>query len=393
MNRLKNLLTINTWPDNLKYLALATFLMSMSLALKDTTFTNFANDLGIQPDQLGWIESIREVPGLLTVVMAMLTYLITESLLAALSLIALSLGMFIFSISTGFYWLVGASLIYSIGFHLFYPLQSAMALKMVSKEDSGKQLGLMGSIGSTAQLLGMGSVIILSQLLEIRHIFLIGMVLAFFGALTLFKMPRPEVHLKPKTLIFRKRYKFYYLLTFLSGCRRHIFTIFAPFVLVKIFDVNITTMATLMTVNQFLNIYTKQRIGKLIDAMGEKVALTINYGSLIFIFLGYAYSKSIMILFGLYILDNICFGFNMAVSTYLNKICSDEDLGPSLAMGSTINHIAAIFIPIIGGILWDTHGYQTVFYAGAIIVAISLVVTLSIKELGIKGLPEMKHSA
>lgn len=381
MNRYRTLVKIKSWPTNFKYLALATFLMSLSLALKDTTFTNFVNDLGMQANQLGWIESLREVPGLLTVIMAMLTYFITESLLASLSLVALGIGMFFFSISTNFYWLIGASMVYSVGFHLFYPLQTAMSLKMGNKETGGKQLGRIGSIAAIAGLSGMGSVIILGRLLEIRTIFLIAMILAFFGALILAKMPRPEAHFRPKTLILKKEYKYYYFLTFLSGCRRHIFTIFAPFVLVKVFGVNLTTMATLMTINQLLNIYTKQKIGKLIDSFGEKVALTINYGALIFIFLGYAYSKSLIFLYILYILGNICFGFNMAVSTYLHKICVAEDLGPSLAMGSTINHLAAIFIPIIGGLLWDTYGYQTVFFMGAAIVFFSLIFTLSIKGL------------
>lgn len=381
MDKIMKRLKFDEWSSNMRLLALATFLLSLSLGLKETSFTNYVSDMGIKANQLGWIESIREVPGFLTVIMAMLTYFITESVLAALSLFVLGIGMFVFSFANGFYTLIAASFIYSIGFHLFFPLQSSMALKMGSRREGGKQLGRLGSVASTASLCGMGSVILLSRFASPRTIFLLAMVGGILGGLVMLKMQRPESHLKPKTLIWRREYKFYYILTFLSGCRRHIFTIFAPFVLVNVYGVNLTTMATLMTLNQLINIYTKQRIGKLIDKMGEKVALTVNFSLLFLIFLGYAYVKTLPILFLLYMFDNVCFGFNMAISTYLHKICADEDLSPSLAMGSTVNHIAAVFIPVIGGMLWDTYGYQFAFFMGAGIALVSLLITYMIKDL------------
>lgn len=368
------------WPKSMKLLISATFLMSVSLAFKDSVFTNFANDLGIQADQLGIIESVREVPGLLTVVMAMLTYFFTESLLASLSLLVLGIGMLVFSVSSGFIMLVFASVVYSIGFHLYFPLQESMALKMGTPEESGRLLGLFGSVASTASLCGMGSLIFLTKILPPSTLFFIAGIFGLLGGIILLTMPRPERIGKPKTLIFKKKYKFYYILTFLSGCRRHIFTIFAPFVLVSVYHVDLTTMTILMTVNQALNIFTKRRIGQIIDTMGEKVALTLNFALLIFIFLGYGYVKNLYVLFGLYIIDNVCFGFNMSISTYLRKICSVEDLGPSLTMGSTVNHIAAVFIPIVGGILWNQFGYQFAFIMGAGISAISLLVTYMIKD-------------
>lgn len=376
---------LNDWPKNMKLLAAATFLMSVSLAFKDSIFTNFVNDLGINASQLSIIESVREVPGLLTVVMAMLTYFVTESLLASLSLFVLGIGMFVFSVSGNFAMLITASVVYSIGFHLYFPLQESMTLKMGRPEESGRLLGLFGSVASTASLMGMGSLIFLTRILSPKILFTAAGIFGLCGGLILLKMSRQERIGKPKTLIFKKKYRFYYILTFLSGCRRHIFTIFAPYVLVNVYHVELSTMAILMTINQVFNIFTRRAIGQVIDRMGEKIALTFNFSLLIFIFLGYGYVKNIYLLFALYIIDNVCFGFNMSISTYLRKVCTVEDLGPSLTMGSTVNHIAAVFIPIVGGVLWDQFGYQFAFLMGAGISAISLLVTYMIKDVHFTG--------
>ena len=378
---LERIQAFKQWPKAMKTLAMAVFCLNIALALKDTAFTNFANDLGFNAKQLGLIESVREVPGLLTVVMAMVTYFITESMLASICLFIVGAGMIVFSISGTFAWLLVASFVYSIGFHLFFPLQDSMSMKMGKPEESGRLLGLFGSIGSAAALCGMIAVIILSKVAPTHVIFAIAAVFGFIGGYILIKNQRAKSKLKPRTLIFRWRYRYYYILTFLSGCRRHIFTVFAPYVLVKVFHMDLTSMAILMTINQLLNIYLKQRIGRMIDTLGERYILLFNFGILTVIFIGYSWINALAILCVLYILDNICFGFNMAISTYLRKICPEEELSSSLAMGSTVNHIAAIFIPFVGGMLWDTYGYSIAFLMGAAITLFSVIVTYFIKDL------------
>jgi MFS family permease len=86
------------------------------------------------------------------------------------------------------------------------------------------------------------------------------------------------------------------------------------------------------------------------------------------------------LLYVLYVLDTAMVGFDVAVSTYLDKIAPQADMAPTLAMGSTVNHISGVLIPTIGGLLWAGFGHSATFLAGATIaVATLLYVVLLLK--------------
>lgn len=372
---------VKNWPKGIKVLILSVFCLNLALNLRDTTFANFATSLGIQGSKYTLIESIREIPGLLTVVFAMLTYFFSESILAALCLFTVGVGVLFYVGSSTYVWIVVGSFIYSIGFHLFFPLQDSMSLKFGKVEESGRILGFFGSVAAAAALFGTVIVIVLSKLVPMKIIFALSVTSAVIGGLIMFTMPKPEGTVKPKTLIFRRQYKYYYLLTFLSGARRHIFTVFALMALTQIYHMSLTSMAILTLVNQIVNIFAKPIIGRIVDTMGERYVLLLNFGLPILVFLGYAYFKAIWIMCILYVLDSVLFGFNMAISTYLRKICPPEELGSSLSMGSTVNHIVAIVLPVIGGLIWSAFGYKYVFLMGSGISLVSVLLTYSIKEL------------
>ena len=44
-------------------------------------------------------------------------------------------------------------------------------------------------------------------------------------------------------------------------------------------------------------------------------------------------------------------------------------------MGVTMNHVAAVAAPLIGGYAWLIFGYEVIFISGSILAFISLVVT------------------
>ena len=51
---------------------------------------------------------------------------------------------------------------------------------------------------------------------------------------------------------------------------------------------------------------------------------------------------------------------------------------PSLSMGQTMNHIAAVAIPISGGLLWHRFGYHAPFWCGVGAALISLLITQAV---------------
>jgi len=119
-----------------------------------------------------------------------------------------------------------------------------------------------------------------------------------------------------------------------------------------------------------------QLAGKLVGRLGERLMLSVTFGTLAFVFLGYAYVTYLPALFVLYVIDNIAFGFNLALTTYFQKIAvTPEEVTSNLSMGQTIEHIAAVVVPVMGGTLWELYGSQALFLAGVGIVLVALILT------------------
>jgi hypothetical protein len=70
----------------------------------------------------------------------------------------------------------------------------------------------------------------------------------------------------------------------------------------------------------------------------------------------------------------------MAIRTYFQKVGDPRDIAPSMAVGFTINHLAAVFLPAVGGILWMVD-YRIPFIAGAFMSAISLIAVQRIRKV------------
>ncbi len=65
-----------------------------------------------------------------------------------------------------------------------------------------------------------------------------------------------------KKLVLRKRYWLYYALTFMSGARRQIFTVFAGFLMVEKFGYSAADITLLFLINYLFNFLFAKRIGK-----------------------------------------------------------------------------------------------------------------------------------
>jgi MFS family permease len=173
---------------------------------------------------------------------------------------------------------------------------------------------------------------------------------------------------------FRRRYWLYYVLAFLLGSRRHIFTTFAIFLLVREHGIPVQTTALLYLVNSLVNTYAYQWIGKLVTRFGERWVLSVGFALLVFVFLGYAYIPHLSLLYALFVLDNVIFGTSLAASTYLQKIAvSEDELTSNLSLQQTLNHVSAIVIPVVGGTIWTLFGARAPFLMGVGIVVLSLI--------------------
>ena len=124
--------------------------------------------------------------------------------------------------------------------------------------------------------------------------------------------------------------------------------------------------------NNVINYFLAPFIGRCINRFGERKVLTLEYAALIFIFIAYALVDSKLVAALLYIGDHIFFNFAIAIRTFFQKIADPSDIAPSMAVGFTINHVAAVILPVIGGMLWLVD-YRIPFLVGAALSGLSLI--------------------
>ena len=260
------------------------------------------------------------------------------------------------------------------------PANSSALLMRTEKRDAPRALGRLSSVGALGALIGAGVVFAALSRVGFRPLFYVTGALAIVGGLALLpwsdRLAHSTLHERAgrRSAPIRPQYRLYYLLEFLMGSRRHIFTTFAPFLLVKGYHVSAEVITLLFVVNNIAGTFLFPQFGKIIARFGERRVLTVNFALVVLVFFGYAYIPSLPVLYSLFVADSLLFGFSIALQSYFQKIALNaEDITPNLSLGQAINHIAAVFIPAVGGLVWDKLGSQYTFLIGAAIVILSLV--------------------
>lgn len=366
----------------LVYLVASNLLLFFGFRLWQTLFNNFAvEELGIGPAGIGWVQALRELPGLLGFTLGFLALFLSEIRIIALSVILLGAGLIMTGGAEGFLFLAVSTLVMSFGFHFFYPTNNAVVLMAVDKRNAPKVLGQLGSLNAVAMIAATGAVYLLADPLGYRMLYLMVGGLILVGGLFLLPFKGAKESLPPRRqVVLRRRYWLYYALSFLMGSRRHIFTTFAIFLLVREYGISVQTTAMLFLVNSLVNVFALRWVGRLVGHLGERLMLSIAFSTLVFVFLGYAYVTYLPALFVLFVIDNVLFGFSLALTTYFQKIAvTQEEITSNLSVEQTINHISAIVVPIVGGAVWVMFGSQAPFLVGVVIVLVSLVLVQAIR--------------
>lgn len=347
----------------------------MSFQMWRAMFNNFAvEQAGIDAMQMGMIQSIREIPGFLSLLVIFALIFIHEQYLAFIALAVMGLGILLTGFMSTFSGVVFTVFLMSVGFHYFETLNQSLTLQHIPKNETPRFLGQVRSYSSLAEIFGFTAVFILLAFLSYQTIFLLaGLFMlgsVFYGALK-YPLFQPKV-IQRKKMFLRKRYGLYYLLTFLSGARRQIFTAFAVFLMVKQFGFSVRTITILFFANSTINMFWSPFIARMIDRLGERKVISIEYSGLIAVFIGYAFTRSETVVIMLYIVDHLLYNMSMAIRTYFQKIGDPADIAPTMAVGFTINHIAAVVIPVAGGLIWMID-YKYTFLFGALLAIASLI--------------------
>lgn len=373
-------------------LAVANFFLFFGFNIWRAIFNNFAvEELGVGADQIGVLQAVREIPGLLGFLLGFLAIWFSEMRVLGLSILLMGVGMVLTGFSNGISFLMLSTVIMSIGFHFFYPSNNSLVLMSTEKDEGPMMLGRLRSVSSFAAVIGTLVIWLFVEGMEIGSLnipawgyrttlFITGGIVFVSSFFAFRNGRRYDVKRKKRKVIFRRSYWLYYALTFMMGSRRHIFTTFAIFMLVQVYGINVRETAVLFMVNNLISTYSSAQLGKLVTRFGERAVLTVNFLGLVGVFLGYAYITYLPILFVLFVIDHIFFGLNLAVDSYFQKIVvSTEEITSNVSMAQTINHISALIVPVAGGILWATFGPSATFLAGVGIAVVSLVLVQFIR--------------
>ena len=373
-------------PVSWKRPELLLILLSIAMPLSFSTWQALLNNFAIERAaftgvEIGILQSLREIPGFLAFGVVFLLLILREQPLALLSLLLLGVGTAatgLFPFEMGLY---VTTVVMSIGFHYFETLRQSLALQWLDVERAPVAMGNMVSAGSFAGLVAFALIWLTLDVLAVDMVW----VYAAGGLLTVLvtlycwlAFPRIEGKAEQhKHLVLRKRYWLYYALTFLWGARRQIFVVFAGFLMVEKFGFDAAAMSLMFLATSAMAIWFSPKVGRMIARLGERRVLIIEYAGLIVVFLAYAFVETAWIAVGLYLLDHLFFAMSFASKTYFQKIADPQDIASTSGVSFTINHIAAVVIPVVFGQIWvSNHAY--VFLAGAAMAAGSLALAFLI---------------
>lgn len=359
--------------------------------INSTIFNNFLSDVyKLSASGRGIVEFPRELPGvLIVVVLGILSFLgdvrtaVIGMLFASIGM--LGLGLFSPTFASMLIWMM----VLSLGTHIFMPISASIGMDLSEKENYGVRLGRFSAFNLVATIIGYAIIWFGFKYFGLTY-GIAFVIAAFFYILAacFLGLMNPKKHkAKKMKFVFRKKYSLYYCLSIVNGARKQIFLTFAPWVLIQVYHLDPPTFAILGLIVALVSIFTRTVVGNAIDIKGEKFVLSLEAIVLIVICLGYSFASDIaptgiavIIIAACYIIDNSLSVVEMARSTYVKKIAiCPEDVTPTLSAGTSFDHVIAMSVPFLGGILWATAGYKYVFIVAAFIACLNLFLSLKIK--------------
>jgi predicted MFS family arabinose efflux permease len=360
-------------------------IMTVGAGLSWAVWLNLLNNFAIEKvnftgAEIGILQSLREVPGFLAFTVIFVLAFVREQKLAYISFGLMGFGVLITGLVETNLTFYLATIVMSTGFHYYETISSSLTLQWIEKDKTAEFLGRVIATRSAASIAAFSLVWIMFEIFDIEYlwIYFVGGGFSVLAALFCWQYFSyfPQEVTQTKKVVLRKRYWLYYALQFMGGARRQIFVVFAAFLMVEKFEFSVGEISLLLLANAAINVTLAPKIGRLIQRFGERRSLIFEYVGLALIFIGYALVESSAFAVFLYIADHLFFSIAIALKTYFQKIADPADIASSAGVSFSINHIAAIFIPVVFGLIW-LYSPSLVFLAGAGMAILSLLLALN----------------
>ncbi len=366
------------------------FVMAMAMPIAFATWSALLNNFviemaGFDGSDIGWLHTVREVPGFLAIGVIAIIIFVHEQVLALVSLVLLGVATALTAQFPSMGGILTITMLSSIGFHYYETVNQSLQLQWLPKDRAPQVLGWMLAAGSAATLVAYVLIVLTWEALGLTYdlVYLVAggftALVALFALIAYprFEAPNPQL----KKMILRRRYALYYALQFMSGARRQIFVVFAGFMMVEKFGFAVHEVTALFLVNLVANMAVGPLMGRAVHRFGERNALSFEYVGLALVFLAYGgvymFGWGVALAAVLYVVDHLLFSLALALKTYFQKIADPGDIAPTAAVAFTINHVAAVFLPALLGYLWLVSP-AAVFFLAAGMAGVSLMLALMI---------------
>ncbi|MBL6990052.1 MAG: MFS transporter [Bacteriovoracaceae bacterium] len=279
-------MTINSGFESAKKTKMYLFLLILSLSSVmgfqawRSLFNNFAvENAMIDGFQMGAIQSVREIPGFLALLVIYVLLIIKEHKLAALSILFLGVGIALTGQLPSFHGIILTTIILSLGFHYFETVKQSLCLQYFDVKTAPLVMTRLKSLGSLASVVTGGIVLIMLKFASYQMIYLSAGFMVVLCGLWAFSMnpTHTDIPVQHKKMIFKKKYFLYYWLTLLAGARRQVFVAFAIFLMVEKFNFSAFEISLLFIINNIINYFVNPYIGKAINRFGERKVLSLEY--------------------------------------------------------------------------------------------------------------------
>ena len=366
------------------------FLMALAMPIAFNTWSALLNNFVIEVAEfdgsdIGLLHTVREIPGFFAIGVIAILLFMREQVLGLVSLALLGAATAVTAYFPSMGGILTITMLSSIGFHYYETVNQSLQLQWLKIEDAPRMIGWLMAAGSLATLVAYLAIMALWETLSLSYsiVYMIGggvtVAIALTAMLAYPQFEAPTV--QNKKMVLRRRYWLYYALQFMSGARRQIFVVFAGFMMVERFGFEVHEITMLYLINLVANMLFAPLMGRAVGHFGERRTLAVEYIGLILVFLAYGgvyyLGWGVVIAAALYVIDHMFFALALALKTYFQKIADPADIAPTAAVAFTINHIAAVFLPVLLGLLWLASP-AAVFFLAAGMAAVSLMLSLLI---------------
>lgn len=375
-------------------------LTALGLGLSDGIFSNYFKEAyNVNAFQRGLIEFPRELPGILsTVVISLLSFIgdirisIIAQLLSCIGLLLLGFLTPPFAVMCIFLF------VNSMGMHLFFPLSDGIGMSLIKGEEVGKRMGQYKGVSTAFSMFASILVFvgfrtgIFSLTSPVKITFVIGaLIFAVVFILFIYMNKIVKIPIKQDRklkFVFRREYKYYYILAIMTGVQKQIMAVYGPWVLIDLLSKRADTIAILGIIGSFIGIFFIPALGRWLDRYGIRKMLYADALSFIVVYIAYGFLASgfssgilskvgipVILTFVLIILDRMSMQMSMIKTIYLRSIAVDKsEITPTLSFGMSMDHIVSIVCAYIGGIIWTAFGPQYIFFFAAVASFVNLAV-------------------